>query len=268
MLFRFQFNMKMLLGLILLVGIALRTREGIDYWESAVGWNDLVGSILHESRCVWYRLHQAVGRWFFLTFRILIRRLLCATVCISCLGKKIKGNSSGIWSWFFRQWGQFARFKVGSDCLNYGFDGIVSPLFKCPEDAHQHRLAIRSLFASVSVAVFSEDDRRANRAFGMIVFERHIRFFQKRQQVVSMSPLSLESWARVAPKKKWPKTVSEARSWGRNGFFSMTTSGGGWRWREKYWGGNGWMIFAPCLRRIAFFGGIGSWRWVGCASAA
>ena len=44
-------------------------------------------------------------------------------------------------------------------------------LFKRAEDTHQDSLSIRTTLAAVSVAVFANDDRRANSSLGVVVID-------------------------------------------------------------------------------------------------
>jgi len=55
------------------------------------------------------------------------------------------------------------------DRANNGADGVVVALFECAEDTHQDGLTIGPVLPSVAVAVFSEDDGRANRWLDVIV---------------------------------------------------------------------------------------------------
>jgi len=61
---------------------------------------------------------------------------------------------------------------------------MVTSLFQCAIDAHQHRLGIRASLAAIAIAVLTDQHGRSDRTFRMIVIKRHTRFVQKREQVI------------------------------------------------------------------------------------
>ena len=63
------------------------------------------------------------------------------------------------------------------DCADDGADRVMTALFECAEDAHQDGLTVGSVLTAVAVAVFSEDNGRANRPLGVVVvyaLPRHV----------------------------------------------------------------------------------------------
>lgn len=68
----------------------------------------------------------------------------------------------------------------GQGVLN-GLHGVVAAFFQGEENAHEDRLRVGALVAAVAVAVFADDDRRADRSFGQIVLEGDVGVILERE---------------------------------------------------------------------------------------
>ena len=90
--------------------------------------------------------------------------------------------------------------------LDDGLNRVVAALFERAEDAHQHGLAVGAALASVAVAVFAEDHRRADRSFGVVVVEGNSGLIEEREQVVLMPPEALYQASGVGV---FPRPVDE-----------------------------------------------------------
>ncbi len=77
-------------------------------------------------------------------------------------------------------------------CADDGADGVTIALFECTEDAHQDGLTVGSVLTAVAVAVFSEDNGRANRSLGVVVVKGNTLLAQEREQVASVSPQAFD----------------------------------------------------------------------------
>ena len=80
---------------------------------------------------------------------------------------------------------------------DHGADWVVAALFEGAKNAHQDGLAVGSAVAAVAIAVFADDDRRTDGAFGVVVVERNARLIQGGEQIVLMRPQKLDrtpSW--------------------------------------------------------------------------
>lgn len=75
---------------------------------------------------------------------------------------------------------------VGEVVLNGvddGLNAVVAALLERAEDARQYGLTVGTALASVAVAVFAKDHRRADRPFGVVVVEGNSGLIEERDAV-------------------------------------------------------------------------------------
>ena len=85
-----------------------------------------------------------------------------------------------------------SRGEVRGQGIDDGSDGIVAALFESAKDRHQHGLAVGAALTPVAVAVLANDHCRADRPFARVVVERNARLIEEREQIVLMTPQSLD----------------------------------------------------------------------------
>ena len=74
---------------------------------------------------------------------------------------------------------------------------MVTALLECPVDTHEHGLQIGALLAAVGVAVLADDYGRSNHPLGVVVVERNLGVIEKREQLLGMTPQTLDQSAGV-----------------------------------------------------------------------
>ena len=90
--------------------------------------------------------------------------------------------------------------------------GVVAAFFQGEEDAHEDGLHIGAVGAAVAVAVFADDDRRADGPFGEVVVEGNFGVIQEREQVVAMPAEALDQPPRLGTVPRRVDHLLQART--------------------------------------------------------